>query len=120
MTIDAPLAATLSAVGNVMKAAHDPWWIIASAAVALHGADAGRVADVDVLLSLRDARRLLPPLGIDVRPGAAHPIFQSDVFGTWTGQPLPVEFMVGFFHRSGDRWLPVAPLTRQAVAIGAV
>lgn len=48
MTVTPALSASLSAIGSVMAEAHDPWWIIASAAVALHGADPGHVSDVDV------------------------------------------------------------------------
>jgi len=49
VTISLPLSASLKAVGTIMDAACDPWWIIASGAVALHGADTGQVADVDAL-----------------------------------------------------------------------
>lgn len=55
MMIGPPLLATLNAVGNIMVEARDAWWIIASAGVALHGADRGHVGDVDVLLSVDDA-----------------------------------------------------------------
>jgi hypothetical protein len=118
VTISADLAATIGAAGNLMKAAHDPWWIISSAAVALHGADAGNVGDVDVVLSVSDAQRLLPPLGLELRRGSDHPDFRSDIFGTWTGQPLDIEFMAGFCHRSGDRWSPIQPKTREAIVLG--
>lgn len=64
MAIGAPLIASLKAIGTVMNDAYDPWWIIASAAVALHGADAGHISDVDVLLSVDDAMRILPALGV--------------------------------------------------------
>jgi len=63
MTVSPALSASLNAIGNVMAGADDPWWIIASAAVALHGADPGHVADVDVLLSIRDARRYCQTYG---------------------------------------------------------
>jgi hypothetical protein len=76
---------------------------------------------VDVLLSVADARRILPTIGIEPRPGSLHTAFRSSVFGTWTGTGLPVEFMAGFQRRSGEAWLPVRPATRQAVEVqGAV
>ncbi len=104
-----------------MVEARDPWWIIASAAVALHGADPGHVADVDVLLSVTDAQRILPPIGIQLREGSAHAAFRSTIFGTWTGTtPLPVEFMADFHHQSGKTWLPVLPATRQRVEVAGV
>lgn len=104
-----------------MDQALDPWWIIAGAAVALHGADPGHVADVDLLLSVADARRILPTIGIEPRPGTPHPAFRSSIFGTWTATALPVEFMADFQRRSGEAWLPVRPATRQVVKVqGAV
>ncbi len=117
MTLNPALSASLNAVGNVMVEAHDRWWIIASAAVALHGADPGHVADVDVLLSVADARRILPAIGIELRPGSAHAAFRSSIFGTWTGTALPVEFMADFQRRSGEAWLPVRPATRQSIVV---
>lgn len=114
------LIISLKAVSAAMCDARDPWWVIASAAVALHGADAGRVADVDVLLSEEDAARILPSMDIDVQSGPEHPDFRSSIFGTWTKPPLPVEFMAGFHYRLGSEWLRVEPQTRQLVAAGGV
>ena len=118
MTVSLPLLASLDSVGNLMVEARDPWWIIASAAVALHGADPGHVADVDVLLSIADAQRILPTIGIQLLQGSAHAAFRSRIFGTWTGTtPLPVEFMADFHLYSGMAWVPVRPTTRQAVEV---
>jgi hypothetical protein len=117
MALSAPLIASVKAAAAVMSDARDPWWVIASAAVALHGADPGHVADVDVLLSTADATRLLPALGLQVRRGAAHPDFRSSVFATWTDGPLPVEFMARFAYRAGTDWLPVQPKTREPVQV---
>lgn len=118
MTVSTPLLVSLNAVGNIMVEARDPWWIIANAAVALHGADPGHVADVDVLLSVADAQRILPTIGIQLRRGSAHAAFRSSIFGNWTGTtPLPVEFMADFHRRSGEAWLPVQPVTRQRIKV---
>lgn len=103
-----------------MTVSRDPWWVIASAAVALHGVDPGPVADVDVLLSVEDAQRVLPSIGVEVRQGSAHPDFRSSVFGTWTDSPLQVEFMAGFHHRSGPDWHRVEPATRLPIDVGGI
>jgi hypothetical protein len=118
VTIAEPLHKTLGAVAGVMGAARDPWWIIASAAAVLHGAALPDVADVDVLMSIEDARRILPTLGLVAHRGPEDLKFQSDVFATWGAPPLPVDFLAGFRVRQEDRWLPVAPVTRQAIDIG--
>jgi hypothetical protein len=99
-------------------AARDPWWIIASAAAVLHGAEPIEVGDVDVLMSRDDAQRLLPMLGLAVRPGPEHPNFRSEVLGTWQVPPLPVDFLAGFSVHVADRWIPIAPMTREAIDIG--
>ncbi|WP_375428054.1 hypothetical protein [uncultured Sphingomonas sp.] len=120
MTVSPALSTSLNAIGNIMVQTHDPWWIIASAAVALHGANPGHVADIDVLLSVADARRILPTIGIEPRQGSAHAAFRSSIFGTWTGTALPVEFMADFHRRSGEAWLPVQPAARQSVEVEGV
>jgi hypothetical protein len=118
--IDPGLAASLKAVASVMNAASDRWWIIASAAVALHGADAGTVADVDVLLSVADAARILPAIGVTARKDTGGERFRSILFGTWREAPLPVEFMAGFHYRSTAGWREVQPQTRCPIQIDGV
>ncbi|QGP80102.1 hypothetical protein GL174_02380 [Sphingobium sp. CAP-1] len=103
-----------------MDAASDRWWIIASAAVALHGADAGMVADVDVLLSVADAARILPAIGVTARQEAGSDRFRSVLFGAWRDAPLPVEFMAGFHYRSTAGWREVQPQTRCTVQIDGI
>ena len=115
--ISRSLIISLKAVSAVMRDARDPWWVITSAAVALHGADAGHVADVDVLISEEDAVRILPSIGIDVQRGSEHRDFRSSIFGTWKNLPLPVEFMAGFCYRSGTNWLRVQPETRLSIDV---
>lgn len=119
MSLPPPLIETFGSVAAIMAAARDPWWIIASAAAALHGASPITVADVDVLLSVADAHRLLPMLGIDPYHGPPNPLFRSEVLAKWPAPPVPVDLMAGFEHRVGDAWHSVQPVTRQAVTIGA-
>ncbi len=120
MPLDESLVATLRAVAVAMASAHDPWWIIASAAVALHGADAGAVADVDVLLSRTDALRILPTIGVAPVAGSESAAFRSGIFATWRDAALAVEFMADFTYRSGSDWITVAPVTRQAIEVSGV
>jgi hypothetical protein len=100
-----------------MQSAQRPWWIIGSAAAALHGASPITVADVDVLLSVADARRTLPTLGLKPVSGNGSSQFRSEVFATWYGHPLPVEFMAGFYVCAEGRWAPVVLKTREAITI---
>ncbi len=114
-----PLYETLVATASILHDAHDRWWVIAGAAAAIHGARPINVADVDVILSADDARRLFPRLGIVPLPPGDHPRFRSAMFARWTRPPLVVEFMADFRLREEDGiWRPVAPQTREAVTIG--
>ena len=115
MTLPPALRETLNAVGALMAEARDPWWVIASAAAALHGAAPIPVKDVDVLLGVDDARRLLPTIGLHPRPGSGDERFRSAVFETWSANPLEVEFMADFHYRDGDAWRAVAPAPRLAI-----
>lgn len=117
MNISDPVLASLHAVSDVMRDALEPWWVIASAAVALHGVPLITVSDIDVLLSVRDAQRILPTLGIELRHGETHPHFRSEIFGIWREAALPVEFMAGFYHRQETQWLSVQPQTRKRIKI---
>lgn len=115
--IDGALLATLRDVALLLEPTRDPWWIIGSAAVALLGVEPLEVADVDVLLSVADAERIFPACGLAALPGAPHPDFRSEVFGTWRNGGLPVELMAGFRFRQGADWQVAAPATRCTVAV---
>ncbi|MCP4561541.1 MAG: hypothetical protein GY873_04290 [Bosea sp.] len=119
MSLPAPLIETLGSVAAIMEEARGPWWIIASAAAALHGAKPITVADVDVLLGVEDIGRILPLIGIELYPAAPNPLFRSKVLAKWPAPPVPVDLMAGFEHRVGDGWRPVWPTTRLAIAVGA-
>ena len=118
MVLGEALIETLDAVAAALAPAQHDWWIIASAAVALHGADPGAIGDVDVLLDPRDAGVILAGLGLVAAPGAADARFRSELFARWTAPRLPVEFFTGFHLREGGVWNEVRPLTRQAVDAG--
>ncbi|GAA3708237.1 hypothetical protein GCM10022268_16970 [Sphingomonas cynarae] len=110
------MRATLAMVAQALADTRQPWWIIGSAAVALHGAVV-TVADVDVLLYEDDARTILSALGIVAAAGEGTALFRSAVFGQWTVPPLTVEFMAGFRFHAADGWQAVAPATREQVTV---
>jgi hypothetical protein len=117
IALSEPLRKTLSMLAPVLQQAEGDWWIISSAAVALLGARPVQVNDVDILTSVADARRILAGLGVDAAPGAASPLFRSDLFGTWHAPPLAAEFMAGFHIRAGSAWVEIVPRTRVAVRV---
>ncbi|WCT73822.1 hypothetical protein PQ455_00905 [Sphingomonas naphthae] len=115
MTLPADLRATLAQVAAAMAEARDPWWIIGSAAVALHGATT-TIADVDVLTSARDAHAFLTQTGGAAVEAATDPHFRSALFGRWHGPPLPVEVM-GDLHLNEGGWRMVELKTRQSMEV---
>jgi hypothetical protein len=111
------LESTLAAVAGVLAEAKKPWWIIGSAAVSLHLKRDISVNDVDVLLSVSDARQVreklaIPPAAID-----PHPLFHSEEYFTWDSQALPTEFMAGFSVSIAGEWQKVICRTRQAFEV---
>lgn len=111
------VAEALAAVGQALAAAQEPWWIIGSAAVALHGVRTS-VADIDVLLSMADVENLIAGHGLNVVAPDFHPQFRSARFVRWTRNDSDVEFMVGLKVCQGGVWHPVLPITRVAFAVG--
>lgn len=115
---DSALAATLVVVADALAAAKDRWWIIGSAAMALHGARPIVVGDVDLLVSARDATMLFDRWGIAARDHEKSGIFRSAIFMRFEDVPLVVEIMAGLKVRTPHGWTVVAPKTREVKPVG--
>ncbi|MEG8043073.1 hypothetical protein QP164_10115 [Sphingomonas sp. LR59] len=113
----ADLRETLVMTVDVMRDARDPWWVISSAAVALHGVAPIEVGDVDVLMSVGDARRAMDGLGVVPTKDRASSLFRSTLFGRWETPPLVVEIMAGFHVTTSAGWTEVLPRTRVSVSL---
>jgi hypothetical protein len=110
-----PLAAALDEVAGALSGARDPWWVIGSAAVRLHGIETS-VADVDVLVSARDALDTMATWRGDRKVGAPDERFRSSLFVRLSGAALPVELMAGLHVRSAGQWVAVQPVTRRSIS----
>jgi hypothetical protein len=117
MPLSDPLRTTLVQVAAAMTSARYDWWIIASAAIALHGADPGNVRDVDVLFDSRDAEAILAPLGLEAMAGTGDGLFRSSLFATWLQAPLPVELFAGFQLCEAGQWRDIVLATREPVTV---
>ncbi len=111
------LRETLVKAAAAMREAQDPWWVISSAAVALHGVGPVEVGDVDLLMSVGDARRLMDGLGIAPIEDGASSLFRSTLFGRWETPPLVVEIMAGFHVATSAGWTEVLPRTRVPIFV---
>jgi hypothetical protein len=119
MSLRPELRTTLIELAAVMAEARDPWWIIASAAMALHGAPV-EVGDVDLLASERDARDVLARLGVTTSSAFGTDRFRSSVFARWDALPVPVEIMADFHVFGPAGWRPLIPESRVMIALGGV
>ncbi|MBD2841350.1 hypothetical protein [Erythrobacter rubeus] len=115
--IEPALRSALRDVAGAMAQAEQHWWIIGSAAVALHGADPGTIADVDVLLAKSDLTKLARELQLSGAPDARKARFRSSGFGIWTQPALPVEFMADLELRRGGDWISISLQTRQEMTL---
>ncbi len=111
------LRETLVGVALAAKDARAPWWVISSAAAALHGAAPLDVADVDLLMGEEDARELVASGSGTVCSGEPSDRFRSRFFGRLTGLPLVVEVMAEFYVRGPERWDRVWPSTRVCLLV---
>ena len=116
MNLPPDLEKTLTMIAYITADASEPWWIIASAAVVLHGVDTS-VADVDLLMNSGDALRALERLGVPSIPDTDHAQFRSKVFGTWRDPPLPVEIFADFSIAEGGGWRRVTLQTREPATV---
>ena len=115
--LPAPVLQTLTMVADALTGAQDPWWLIGGAAAGLQGIASPAIPDVDVVMSARDARQVLPGLNIPPGEDGGTDLFRSEVFGRWTMPPLPVEIMGGFRIRTQGGWQPLEPASREAFLI---
>lgn len=111
-TDGARVHASLSAFLGVSSHLEQPWWIIGGAATALMTSDFSDVHDVDVLLAPQDAQRLIAALDLVDGSDGGTGRFKSEVYGTWSAPPLPIDLLGGFQVKVGNKWTPIVPTTR--------
>ena len=112
------LSRALVQMVEIAAGSADPWWIIGSAAVLLHGGEVGTVKDIDLMMSERDAEAFLRRARVTARGGGTSDRFRSAVFGTWHEPPVPVEIFGGFELATAGEWRAVTLATREPVTVG--
>ena len=117
MAMTSALADTLAMISEAASGSTDPWWIIGSAAVVLHGRSLAHVKDVDLMMSAADAEVFLRRVGEEPRNGKPNDRFRSQIFGVWAGPPIPVEVMGGFSIATPDGWQEVSLVKRETVTV---
>lgn len=114
--INPVLEGVLDLVARDCAALADPWWVFGSAGMALVGVPDLAPPDVDLIVSERDAARLLAIWNAAPAVVAPSPLFRSKMFAKAQVAALPIEIMAGFEAFSAGAWTPVVPATRRAIA----
>jgi len=98
--LDPELIAALERLAGELAECAQPWWLIGSAAAALHGAREVVVGDIDLFVHRCDAGAILARRGMVREPGIADARFRSDIFASWNEEGYRVELFAGFCLRS--------------------
>ncbi|MCJ7422013.1 hypothetical protein [Sphingomicrobium astaxanthinifaciens] len=106
--------AAFAALAAAMEEAREPWWVIGSAALVLHGIDPGGIEDIDLLCSKRDGERLLARWGL-AHADRPHARYRSCPYARWCGVSPPIEIMGGLERCVEGAWTPLRFATRVAV-----
>jgi hypothetical protein len=114
------LAAGLTAVAAAMADTPDDWWIIGSAAVALHGGTPLTVADIDVLTSRATALRLADLWSATPDPPGDSALFRSAVHFEHRLGGATVDVMAELEVGGPGGWTLLQPRSRIAIAVGGV
>lgn len=110
--------AALKLLTGLMTEAHQPWWLIGPAAVALHGGDAGNFTRFEVIVSPGDARRLAEARGLSLVRGPATALKRARNSLTLPLGGIEARLMVWVEQHVAGRWVPVQPKSRVAVDLG--
>ena len=117
MALDAELKTTLLRTADWLADTNDPWWVLGSAAIALLGIDPKGIADIDVLVSERDALALMKRHSLKNHSDGGTDQFRSNIFVLPKLGTYRVEVMAKYEIRQANQWKRVWPKTRIPVDI---
>lgn len=103
-----PMLAKMTELINALSTTQDPWCIVTGAATALHTGDWSDVRDIDVVVSLPDARRLIARSGFIDRTDGGNDAFRSKVYATRPG-PVEIDIFANFEICAAGVWSRIDP-----------
>jgi len=108
--------AALARMSQILAAARSPWWVIAGAAVALHGVPRVVVDDIDLLIDEEDFGLVTAMPEVWSLHAGDSDRFRSACYAMAVVADIHIEIMAGLTVRRRGNWVPVTPRTREAVA----
>ncbi|WP_439633734.1 hypothetical protein [Glycocaulis sp.] len=99
-----------------MKTCRDPWAVYGGAGLHLHGIEDGPLADIDVLVSDRDALALLERADVTRKQSEPSQLFRSRQFLNASFGQVPVEIMAGLEVCREGKWWPVE--VHESISLG--
>jgi hypothetical protein len=103
------MLAKMTELINALSVTQDPWCIVAGAATALHTGDWSDVRDIDVVVSLPDAHRLIARSGFIDRTDGGNDAFRSKVYATRPG-PVEIDIFADFEICTAVEWSRIDPV----------
>lgn len=118
MALNAALISALGELPALLRYCQDDYWIISSAAVALHIQQDIGAADIDLLVSRADGHKLMQQYRLTNQADQRHALFRSSLLLQYHEFALPVEIMAELTVKSGSGWQPIRPQSRQQIMTG--
>ena len=110
------LEEALNRIAGLMSECREAWCVFGGTAMRLHGYRMpAPIADIDVLISIADAERLVRRHGFSNMAGTGTERFRSQILLRPDLGKIPVEIMAGFDALSEGIWHRVAIRERQEV-----
>lgn len=102
------MLARMTVLIEALAATRDAWCIVAGAATAIHTGDWSDVQDIDVVVSLSDAHRLIARSGFIDRTDGGNAFYRSSVFATRPGS-VEIDIFADFEICVAGVWSSVRP-----------
>lgn len=107
---------TLDRLVRLLAVTEDPWWILGSAAVYLRGHDPGHIGDIDVLLSVADAQRIMSDHGLYNQRDGGTPRYRSAYILKPNLGDMRIELLAGYEIHQDGVWTSIRPTSRNSIS----
>jgi len=94
---------------DLLSLAKSPWCIIAGSATALYTRDWSDVLDIDVIVAVDEARRLIASGTFTDHTDGGSSRYRSVVYATNDNGPMPIDICADFEVHVDGSWRPVRP-----------